>query len=74
MTYGLDVAYGIAGLLGKKEALGEAFHITSPECYTWEQILNIYLDTIERATGKRPKIIFTEKSNKSAFKQITISS
>ncbi len=38
MTAASDFAVGLAGLTGRKEALGEAFHITSDEVLTWNQI------------------------------------
>ncbi len=70
MTYGLDVARGIAGLLGRKDVFGEAFHITSPECYTWGEILEIYLQVIEKELGVRPKVILTKKSINLRFKSL----
>lgn len=33
LTYGLNVAEGIAALMGRREAYGEAFHITGNESY-----------------------------------------
>lgn len=56
MTYGLDVARGISALTGNPQALGKAFTIASPESRTWAEILNVYLDAIEEATGKRPRV------------------
>ncbi len=38
VTHNTDFAAGLVGLLGRQEALGEAFHITSDEALTWEQI------------------------------------
>jgi nucleoside-diphosphate-sugar epimerase len=38
LTTAADFAVGLAGLLGKTEAIGEAFHITSDEALTWNQI------------------------------------
>lgn len=38
MTYHTDFAQGFCGLFGKTEAIGEAFHITSDEVLTWDQI------------------------------------
>jgi nucleoside-diphosphate-sugar epimerase len=38
LTHNKDFAKGFAGLLGKKEAVGEAYHITSEEVLTWNQI------------------------------------
>ncbi|MBN1450199.1 MAG: SDR family oxidoreductase [Anaerolineales bacterium] len=36
-TWNTDFAKGFLGLLGNKDALGEAFHITSDEVLTWNQ-------------------------------------
>ena len=38
LTAASDFAVGLAGLVDKPEALGEAFHITSDEVLTWNQI------------------------------------
>ena len=38
LTTAADFAVGLAGLVGKTEAIGEAFHITSDEVLTWNQI------------------------------------
>ena len=38
LTHNTDFALGFVGLFGKKEAIGEAFHITSDELLTWNQI------------------------------------
>jgi nucleoside-diphosphate-sugar epimerase len=38
LTTAADFAVGLAGLVGKAEAIGEAFHITSDEVLTWNQI------------------------------------
>jgi nucleoside-diphosphate-sugar epimerase len=38
LTHSEDFARGFLGLLGNTEAIGEAFHITSDEVQTWEQI------------------------------------
>lgn len=39
LTASSDFAVALAGLIGKPEALGEAFHITSDEVLTWNQIV-----------------------------------
>jgi len=44
MTYNADFAKGFVGLFGKKEAIGEAFHITSDEWLTWNQIFGLVAD------------------------------
>ena len=38
LTHHKDFAKGFVGLLGKKETIGEAYHITSEEVLTWNQI------------------------------------
>lgn len=56
LTYGYDVARGMASVLGKTEAYKRAFHITSSESMKWNEILRIYLRIIEEETGICPKI------------------
>jgi len=41
LTHNRDFATGLVGLLGNVHALGEAFHITSNEYLTWNQIFEI---------------------------------
>ncbi len=41
LTHNSDFAVGFLGLFGKKKALGEAFHITSDELLTWNQIYQL---------------------------------
>jgi len=62
LTYGMDVASAIVKLIGNEKALGEAFHITSNQSYSWDKILNWYLDAIEQYSGNRPRVIMEEKS------------
>jgi len=38
VTAASDFAVGLAGLVGRSEAVGEAFHITSDEAPTWNEI------------------------------------
>jgi len=38
LTTAADFAVGLAGLVGKAEAIGETFHITSDEVLSWNQI------------------------------------
>ncbi|HOC56845.1 MAG TPA: NAD-dependent epimerase/dehydratase family protein [Verrucomicrobiota bacterium] len=54
LTTAGDFAIGLAGLVGKPEAIGEAFHITSDEVLTWNQICA----EIAAAVGaKSPRIV-----------------
>ena len=62
LTYGYDVARGIAALIGKEKALGETFHITCDRPIRWSEVLNIYLDVLESKTGRRPNVLQLQKS------------
>jgi nucleoside-diphosphate-sugar epimerase len=53
LTWNADFAVGLLGLLGNASAIGEAFHITSDEVLTWDQI---YLEAFE-ALGMTPNIL-----------------
>lgn len=50
LTHHTDFAKGFVGLLGNNRAIGEAFHITSDELLTWNQIHEI----IAKAAGAPP--------------------
>ena len=69
MTYGDDVAKGIASLVGKEDARGEVFHITSPQSLLWSEVLEIYLMVLEEHLGYRPNVVMTEKSTNLQFKE-----
>jgi nucleoside-diphosphate-sugar epimerase len=61
MTYGFDVAKGIAAIIGNTEALGETFHITlNEEGITWRDILNIYMPVLEKYLGYKPKVLLQD--------------
>ncbi len=60
LTYGLDVSRGILNIMGKATALGQAFHITSLENIIWRDVLTIYLDSLEKHLGFRPKVVLEE--------------
>lgn len=60
ITYGYDVARGIASLIGKEDALQQEFHITKNESHTWSEILTTYLNVLEEETGSRPKVLMLE--------------
>lgn len=53
LTHNTDFAKGLVGLLGHAQAIGHAFHITSDEVLTWDQIFRI----VGRAAGVEPKIV-----------------
>lgn len=58
MTHTLDFAVAFTGLVGNDRAVGEAFHITSDEVLTWNQIF----EQLARAAGAefRPVYIASE--------------
>ncbi len=41
LTHAADFAVGLVGLLGNPRAIGETFHITSDDVYTWDQIYTV---------------------------------
>jgi nucleoside-diphosphate-sugar epimerase len=53
LTHHRDFAKGFVGLLGNNHAIGDAFHITSDEILTWNQIYQI----IANAAGAQPHIV-----------------
>jgi nucleoside-diphosphate-sugar epimerase len=53
LTWNGDFAKGLVGLLGKENAIGEAFQITSDEVLTWDQI---YLE-LYQALGLEPNVV-----------------
>ena len=62
LTFGDDVAKAILKLIGDSRALGEAFHITSDESFTWGQVLDFYCKVIEKNTGKKIKVKILDDS------------
>ncbi|MFG3341206.1 SDR family oxidoreductase [Glycomyces sp. NPDC048151] len=53
ITHARDFAVGFTGLLGKAEAVGEAFHITGDEAPTWNQIFG----WVAEAAGAEPNLV-----------------
>jgi len=53
ITHSTDFAKGFVGLLGHQQAVGHAFHITSDEILTWNQIY----EAIAMAAGKPAKMV-----------------
>jgi len=52
-THNTDFAKGLVGLLGHEQAIGHAFHITSDEVLSWDQLYRI----VAAAAGVEPKIV-----------------
>ncbi len=53
LTHHKDFAVGLVGLLGNPHAIGEAFHITSDEWLSWNQIY----ETVAHAAGVEPRLV-----------------
>jgi nucleoside-diphosphate-sugar epimerase len=53
LTHTDDFAAAFVGLLGRPQAIGDSFHITSDEVLTWNQIV----ETLARAAGAEPRIV-----------------
>lgn len=51
LTHADDLALGLCGLAGNAAALGEAFHITSEERLTWDQIIEQTADALGRSAS-----------------------
>jgi len=47
VTHAKDFAKGFVGLLGREDAIGEAFHITTDEVLTWNQIYATIAEVFE---------------------------
>jgi nucleoside-diphosphate-sugar epimerase len=53
ITHNTDFAKGMVGLLGHRQAIGHAFHITSDEAMTWDQFYRI----TAQAAGAEAQIV-----------------
>lgn len=53
VTWNADFAKGLVGLFGQQAALGEAFHITSDEVLTWNQLFA----EVGKALDTRPEVV-----------------
>lgn len=63
LTHHRDFAVGFVGLLGNAHAIGEAYHITSDELLTWNQIHEI----LARAAGTTAEIVHVPSDLIAAF-------
>jgi nucleoside-diphosphate-sugar epimerase len=63
LTHHEDFAKGFVGLLGNQGAIGHAFHITSDELLTWNQIYTI----LAHAAGVEPQIVHVPSDVLAAF-------
>jgi nucleoside-diphosphate-sugar epimerase len=63
LTWNGDFAKGLVGLLGQAQAIGEAFHITSDEVLTWNQIYR----EVGQAVGVEPDLVHIPSDLISAY-------
>jgi nucleoside-diphosphate-sugar epimerase len=63
VTHAGDFARGFFGLIGHRQATGNAFHITSDEILTWNQIY----EAIGDAAGAKPNIVHIPSDFLSGF-------
>jgi nucleoside-diphosphate-sugar epimerase len=63
LTHHRDFAKGLVGLLGNPHAIGEAYHITSDEWLSWNQIYEI----LASAAGVSPRIVHVPSDLINAF-------
>ena len=62
MTYGHDVAGAIAGLAGKRESFGQAYHITADDSMKWSGIAEIYREVFADVTGREMEIVYIDRA------------
>ncbi|MGD0506691.1 MAG: SDR family oxidoreductase [Terriglobales bacterium] len=53
VTHNSDFAKGLVGILGHQQAIGHAFHITSDEVLTWDQLFRV----VGAAVGVEPRLV-----------------
>lgn len=59
LTYGYDVACGIKSIIGKEEAIGQIFHITSEKSLTWNEVYDVYQTVFINTLGYKPNIVYS---------------
>ena len=70
MTWNGDYARGMLGLFGRKDAIGEAFHITSDEVLSWNQIHA----ALGQAIGIAPKVVHIPSDLIAAYSEHAVGS
>jgi nucleoside-diphosphate-sugar epimerase len=70
VTWNGDFAKGFLGLLGHQQAIGHAFHITSDEVLTWNQIY----EGLAEALGVKPNLVHIASDLIAAYDPDTLGS
>jgi nucleoside-diphosphate-sugar epimerase len=63
LTHHQDFARGFVGLLGNVHAIGEAFHITTDEILTWNQVFAV----LAQAAGVEARLVHVPSGSIAAF-------
>lgn len=64
LTWGKNVAEGIAALAGNSRALGKPVHITTKESICWNEVLELYQRVFREVTGKPMKVKWIDSSER----------
>ncbi|MEI8611101.1 NAD-dependent epimerase/dehydratase family protein [Enterovibrio sp. Hal110] len=57
MTYAYDVSEALANLVGREFAFGNFYNISNEKSISWEDVKNIYMNTLHNYIGVRPNIV-----------------
>ena len=68
LTYGYDVARGIAAIIGNEKAYGEVFHITGSNSIKWQEVFTLYSQVL-RENGIKFEEIMKEKTHRLDYDQ-----
>lgn len=60
LTYGNDVAFIISKLINNPETIHESYNIVTEESIYWRDILDIYLQVLEKHTGRKIKVKYVD--------------
>lgn len=64
LTWGGDVARGIAALVGNTQAYGQAFHIATNEAIGWSEVLELYTRVFQEVTGRTMRVKLIDSSER----------
>ncbi len=75
LTFGEDVACGIAALAGNQKAYAQTIHITTNETIYWREVIELYQRVFFEVTGEQMKVKFIDSAQqlrKDLFNQYQI--
>ena len=61
LTYGKDVAEGIAAIVGNPSAISEAYHIVGDKSCKWSEVLDLYISVLDNKFGRHHEVVLTDK-------------